>query len=478
MGQADAGFRRVLGLRDLVYLNVSAIVGFRWLSTAAQMGPSSLTLWLLAAALFFIPYGLVVAELNASLPGSGGPYLWSRAAFGELHGFISGWCYLVTNLVFLPSLLLFTAGSFFLIGGDAWHGLGDNPWYAGTFCVALLWCTTVLNIVGLDRAKWLPNIGAYGTWLIFALLIVGGIVAFVRVGSAVPLAAPALLPELTAPATVANLATIALAFAGLEIGTVMGDEIRDPRRTVPRALLLSAVMITVLYVAGTATLLIAVPPGKVDIVTGIPQALAEVGRAARLPEIGRFAALVLVASNLGGLGAWISANARLPFAMGLHHQMPRALGRLHPRWGTPHVALVVQALIASLLMLLSVAGATVRQAIGVLTDMTLILYFIPLLYMFAALPVLRARGRAGAHGAFRVPGGLPTACLVAGSAFAVTFGAIVLSLVPPRDGSDPRLFLLKVVGGSLLLLAIGLLFYFRSALQASSTNSERSRPGK
>jgi amino acid transporter len=463
MNQAGVGLRRVLGLRDLVYLNISAIVGFRWLSTAAQIGPSSLVLWLLAALLFFIPSGLIVAELSARMPGEGGPYLWSRSAFGELHGFIAGWCYLVTNLVFLPSLLLFTAGAFFLVGGDAWSGLADSPWYSGTFCIVLLWGTTALNIVGLDRAKWLTVAGAYGTWLVFGLLLLGGTVAFLRVGSQLQLSGAALVPDLAAPATLANVATIALAFAGLEIGTVMGDEIRSAGSTVPRALVISAIVITFLYTAGTATLLVAVPPGQVDIVTGIPQALAEVGRAAHLPEIGRIAAFLMVASNLGGLGAWVSANARMPFAMGLNSQMPRAFSGLHPRWGTPHVALLAQAIAASLLMLMSVAGASVRQAISILTDMTLIMYFIPLLYMFAALPVLRARVPGDHEDGFRIPGGLPAAAIVAGSAFMVTFGSILLSVIPPADDPHPTLFLVKVVGGTLLLVAIGLVFYFRSS---------------
>jgi amino acid transporter len=164
------GLRRVLGVRDLVFLNVSAILGFRWLSTAAQMGASSLTLWVLAALLFFIPTGFIVAELSARLPGDGGPYIWTRAAFGETHGFIAGWCYLVTNLVFLPSLLLFTSQAFFLIGGQTWQGYGENPLLSGGFCLVFLWVATLLNIVGLKRGSWLTTIGAQGTYVILAML--------------------------------------------------------------------------------------------------------------------------------------------------------------------------------------------------------------------------------------------------------------------------------------------------------------------
>ena len=94
---------RALGTFDLVLLNVSAIVGLRYLSIAAQIGPSSITLWLLGLITFLIPAALTVLELSSRLPGEGGMYLWSKAAFGELHAFIAGWSYWIANLVFFPS---------------------------------------------------------------------------------------------------------------------------------------------------------------------------------------------------------------------------------------------------------------------------------------------------------------------------------------------------------------------------------------
>ena len=454
-GNSDAGLRRVLGVRDLVFLNLSAILGFRWLSTAAQMGPSSLTLWVLAALLFFLPTGLIVAELSARIPGDGGPYLWTSKAFGPLHGFAAGWCYLVTNLVFLPALLLYTAQAFFLLGGDAWQGLGDDHVISGAFCLFFLWLATAVNVIGLARGKLLTNVGAQGTWIVFALLAIGGGVALWRHGSMTPMSVEAFVPDLASAETVANLATIALAYAGLEVGSLMGGEIRGPGRAIPRALAWSALFITLMYVVGTAALLIAVPPGKLDSITGVPQAMAEIGIVAGIPMIGFVTALVLVASNLGGVSAWVAANARLPFAMGLHAQLPEILGRVHPRWRSPYVSLLMQAVITTLLTIASMAGATVRQAIDLLTDMTIVLYFIPLLYMYAALPVIRHReGRAGA-GRFRIPGGSAVVNVIAGSAFLVTLSAIVLSVIPPDDGSSPLLFELKVVGGSAVLVALG-----------------------
>src|SRR6516164_9099262 len=102
--------RRSLGTLDLVLMSVAAIISFRWLSIAAQIGPSSLTLWVLGMLTFFVPSALTVLELSSRVPGEGGIYIWSKAAFGELHSFVVGWSYWVSNLVFFPSLLLFIAG--------------------------------------------------------------------------------------------------------------------------------------------------------------------------------------------------------------------------------------------------------------------------------------------------------------------------------------------------------------------------------
>src|ERR1022692_4443177 len=98
--------RRALGLRDLVLFNIAAVIGIRWLAAAAHTGPVSITLWLLAAGFFFIPSALAVATLSARFPDEGGIYVWTKQGFGDWHGFLCGWCYWLSNLFYLPNLLL------------------------------------------------------------------------------------------------------------------------------------------------------------------------------------------------------------------------------------------------------------------------------------------------------------------------------------------------------------------------------------
>jgi amino acid transporter len=452
---------RVLGTFDLVLLNVSAIVGLRYLSIAAQIGPSSLTLWLLGLITFLIPAALTVLELSSRLPGEGGVYLWSKAAFGDLHAFIAGWSYWIANLVFFPSLLMFGAGAFLYVHGGTWLKLADSPIYNAAFCLGILWLAISLNIVGLERAKWLQNVGAVATWTVGALMLCGGVLAWHRFGAATPFALPALVPNLNSLPTVAGFATIALAYSGLELGPILGGEIKNPRRTIARALLIASLAIGVLYVAGTAALLMALPAQQIDAISGIPQALTAVATRAGVPAFAVVAAALVTLTQIGSLGAWITGTARLPFLFGLDRYLPGALGAVHPTTGSPRVALLTQGILATLVLLAAISGSAVHEAYLMLIDMTVILSFLPLLYMFAALPMLRRRATGQDANVTLIPGGRFACWLVGGTGFLVTLLALVVAMVPPADSASRTLFAIKVIGGCATLIAVGLVFYVR-----------------
>jgi amino acid transporter len=301
--------------------------------------------------MFFIPLGMAVLELSSRIPGEGGLYLWAKAAFGDAHGFIAGWTYWVSNLVFFPSMLLFGAGVFCHVAGDRWLSLAGNPGFNATYCLTALWGATLLNIFGLERAKWLQNTGAIATWTATALVLVSGAVALHQFGPATALTASNVVPDFSSFATFSTLATMALAFSGLELGPIMGGEIREPRKVMPRAILISAICIAAIYMAGTAALLVALPPEQIDIIGGIPQALAAVGARLGFPAFGPVTAGLLVIANLGALGAFVSGTARLPFVVGVDRYLPAPLAGLHPKYGTPWIALLVQGTITSLVPL-------------------------------------------------------------------------------------------------------------------------------
>ena len=455
------GLRRALGTFDLVLLNIAAIVGLRWLSTAAQLGPASLTLWIIAFLLFFVPSALTVQELSSRIPHVGGLYRWTQAAFGDTHGFLAGWAYWVSNLVYFPSVLLFVSGVILHVAGPSLRPLAENPVYNGLFCLGLLWAVTFLNILGLRRAKWLQNIGGLASIAIGAQVLIGGAVAWWRFGSATHVTLASLAPDLNSLPTLNTFAILILAFVGLELGPILGDEIRNSARSIRRAILVSGVAITVIYVAGTASLLVALPPGQIGVISGIPEAMEATGQRIGMPMFGMIAAALLAITSAGGLGAWITGTARLPFVMGLGHYLPGKLGAIHPRHGTPHVALLVQAAATSVVLLAAISGSTVHEAYLLLIDMTAALSCAVWVYMFAALPVLRRRGVGEREEVALIPGGPRVGWLVAWVGVLATTFATVVSLIPPEGSAHPLLFLIKGAGGCILVFALGLLICHR-----------------
>jgi amino acid transporter len=441
---------RVMGLRDVVLFNLTAIVGLRWLTTAAQFGPASLLLWVLAMVIFFLPSAVAVRELTDIDPGAGGIYRWVSGAFGPQHGFVAGWGYWVNNLLYFPSLLVATAAMAAYIGGPASVHLQDNPYFVGGVSLAGLWLAVWLNLVGLRVGKWLQNFGGHGAWtpaLIFVLLAAWSLV---ERGSATSFTTGHLLPAKFDFQLINFFATMTFAFAGLELAPSLGDEIHDPAATLRRGVMVSGVAIVAIYMLGTAATLVALPAEQVNITNGMPQAtaalVAGLGHAALRP-LAAVVAVLLVIGNVGGVGALLSGCARLPFAAGVDRALPAVFGRVHPRWQTPYVALLVQGVLATVFVVAGLAGATVRDAYVALTSTTIILFFVPYLYIFAAY--LRLRRQRSARTAVVGWVGMLAVAL-----------SIVLSLVPPAV-EHPWVFEAKVLGGTVVFLGIGMMLAAR-----------------
>jgi amino acid transporter len=444
------GFRDVLGF----YL----VTGFtvRWIATAAAAGPSAVVIWLIAAVAFYLPLMLTVLELSSRYPDEGGCYVWSKRAFGDFAGFITGWTYWSCNLPYFPGLFYFTAAAALFIGGPEWRRLADSPGYFIGFSLLALAFAAGLNVRGLAVSKWLHNLGAVGLWIPGLFLLGLGLVAWLRFGSATSFTVETMTPS-TRLKDVIFWSTIAFSLSGLESASMLGGEIKEPRRNIPRALLLAGLLITALYIGGTVAMLVTMPYAEIlhldGFMTAIEKSSLEFGWGAVVP----FMAALIVIGGLGQAGAWFAAGGRLPFVAGLDRFLPAAFGRVHPRYGSPHVSLLVQAGVAAVFILLGQAGTTVRGAYDVLVSMSIISYFIPYLYIFASLIKLQ-REPAGPT-VMRVPGGRKVALLVGGVGFLTTALSIGLALIPGGDEPNKVLAVTKVAGLTLLLVAAGAVVY-------------------
>jgi glutamate:GABA antiporter len=453
--------RRVMGLRDLVLFYTIAVVGLRWIPAAASNGPAAISLWLVAFIFFFIPQALTVSELSSRYPEEGGIYIWVQRSFGNFHAFMAGWAYWMTNIFVFPGVLLFGASNI-AAGIPLFSHLASSKMFLVAISFLAIIIAITLNIVGLNIGKWLHNAGGLlGTWLTAAILITMGLVAWIKFGPATEFSLSSLTPRLTGVSDILLLSSIAFAFAGLESASSMSEEVRDPRRTIPRALLLAGLVITFIYIIGTTSLLLALPQEKTSKLVGIIDAIKVTGEraggAGLGASLGSFVALLLLIGDIGNLGAWMAAIARLPFAVGIDGFLPRVFTRIHPRWHTPYVALIVGGAGIAFLLVVSLAGQKAEQAYRVLVSLSVIIYFIPYMYMFASLIVLQKEP--AAEGVIRVPGGRAGAYAAGGAGFLVTALSIVLSCMPDKDVENRGVFFATIFGAVGVTLVAGALVY-------------------
>src|SRR5439155_11687710 len=410
-----------------------------------------------------IPQGLAVTDMAARFPEEGGIYFWTKRAFGDGHGFLCGWCYWVNNILYYPNLLMATAVVGTYAFGQGETGLADKWTYVLPATLGALWLAVVLNIVGMRTGRWLQNLGAIATYAPAALLIGLGVHAALTRPPATTMSLHALMPNFGQFSELNLWASIAFAFAGLELCAVMGGEVRDPRRTLPRSVLISAPLIAGLYLTGTAAVLWLIPSGDVRIVSGFLQAISvgirEVGWG--LGWVASIAAALFVIGNVGGVGAWLAGPARVAFVIGLDRYFPPAFGKVHPRWHTPYVAILTQAVLATVFLLVSVLGkgTTVEKAYLIILDTMLLVYFIPYIYLFIAYLVVRLREPVPAEGA--VPRSRAAAAVTGVAGLGLTLFAMVLATIPPSDTSEPWLFRVKLIGGAAFFVVLGLLIYWR-----------------
>ncbi|HZR55612.1 MAG TPA: APC family permease [Terriglobales bacterium] len=449
--------KRVLGFRDLVLFYVVTGISLRWIATAAAAGPSSIVIWIGAWLTFYMPLALSVIELSSRYPDEGGLYVWSKRAFGDFAGFMSAWTYWTSNLPYFPAVLYFAASNILYMREAKWGHLSANPTFFIIFSLLTLGLATLLNVVGLDVGKWLHNIGAIAMWIPAGIVIVMGVVAFHRFGSATPFTFHSMIPS-THFNDIIFWSLLVFALSGCETASLMGGEIKQARRTIPKALLVAGFTVALCYIVGTLAVMVALPPSDVSNLQGLMQAISKTAGRVGFGNVIPVAAFLIALSNVGAAGAYLAAVARLPFVAGIDRFLPSAFGALHSRWKTPWVALLTQAVIGALFIFLGQAGTSVKGAYDVLVAMTVIAYFIPYLYLFAAM--IKLQNDPAGPDVIRVPGGKPVAKFIAVMGLITTSLTIILSLVPQPDEPNKPLAVFKVVGLSAVLVLVGAWIYF------------------
>ncbi len=432
--------KRELGLRDISLFAISCIVGSRWIAAAAHTGPGAVTLWLLGAVFFLVPLAVAVATLSARYPGAGGLYLWTRGDYGALHGFLAFWVYWMGIAFWFPSAAIFYMSAGFYTLGPRYQALAGNRYYVLAAALVAIWIALGSNMVGVHIGKWTENLGAAATWLLCAVFVALAAVAWNRGGPATPMH---FLPHWDW-STVSFWSTIAYAMSGMELAGFMSGEIRDPLRNLPRAGWISGAFATVFYAGATIALLVLLRPEKISELNGLAEAGEAGARLVGIAWLSPAIALLVLASAVGQIGGLGTGVSRLPFAAGVDRLLPKAFGRIHPRWGTPYISILTLGGVATFLLVAIQLGDSLRAAYDELVSLMVIVGFLPFVYIFG--------------GAWKA--GKRLSALAGGG---ITALAIACAIMPTASVTKVWLFEGKLALGTAAVIGSAMLVYRRHA---------------
>jgi len=446
--------KRVLGRRDLVLLFVVAVFNLNVLPSIAANGGVTVWLWVVALVLFFWPQGIAVIELAHRYPGEGGVYLWAKEVFGDFHGFLSGWCYWTNNMMYVPTVMLYFVGVSVFVLGAGHEGLADNRAFALIASLVLLSLLVILNVMGLGVGKWINNLGGMGTFVAaFLLMVLGGIVC-TRYGTTIR---PADFEIPANPRFVLNsFGVICFGLVGLELASVMGDEIEDPKRTLPGAVAWGGVLSGFLYIGVTLTLLVAVDKNSISVLQGIVQAVALMAGRVGVGWIVAPFALMLSLSIAGIGSAWLGGSARIPFVAGLDSYMPAWLGKIHPKYATPYAALIVHASVSLVLVIINfLSTGGVQATFQSLLSLAVVLQLIPFLYVFGAILKIATDKKFEKQQYSRL-----TLVLAGLSGMVTTPVAMAVAFFPAEQIKSVLAYEIWMFGGTALFIGLAAFFFY------------------
>ncbi len=444
----DARGRSVrLSTAQLAILTVVAVASLRSLPAMATYGLGSVTLYVIPAIVFLVPTALVSAELATGW--NGGVYVWVREGLGDRLGFLAIWQQWAPNILWFPVQLAFIAASLAYVVADP--ALAGSGAYTAAVILVVYWSATLLTLRGGGLFARVGSIGGVVGTIIPGLVLVLLGAAWLGTGhpSEVPLQPPDVIPPFTGFAGLVLVVSNFVAYAGMEMNAVHANEMGDPGRQFPRAILVGSVVIVGIFILPTIAVAIAVPPASLGLADGILVAFRTFFDAFGIGWLTPVFAAAVAFGAIASVVTWIAGPSKGLLAAARTGLLPPALQRTNAA-GVQVAILAVQGAVVTLLALLFVVVPDVDTAFFTLVDMTAAAYLVMYVLMFAAAIRLR-RSAPQVVRSYRVPA-LP---LVAGTGMVASVAALALAFVPPADltGIPPHLYPI-VIGGVVVGLAV------------------------
>lgn len=442
MDNNQANTKKKLSVFAITMINVIAIDSLRTLPFSAAYGFSLVFYYIAAALLFFLPIAYVTAELATTWPNKGGIYIWVREAFGELWGFVIIWLQWVYNIVWYPSILVFIASTFvYLINPE----LSNDKFFMLTMILTIFWGTTILNFFSLRISSLISTIGALvGTLFPMLFIILLGMIWITKGNpSQTKLSVTELIPHFTHLNNFSFLLAILFGLVGIEVSATHADEVHQPEKAYPRAILLSTIMIFFSLTLSSLAIAIVVPQKDLDMITGLVQAFDLFFKSYGLTWMTPVITALIILSSTACISTWIISPTKGLLVATIDGNAPPIFGKMN-KYGSPIVILFIQAVVCTLLCLIFLFMPTVNSSYWLLTAMTAQLAMLVYIALFAAAIYLRYK-KPHVNRPYRIPGGNLGIWIVGLLGLFSCTGAIILGFVPPAQVNVGNLFTYETI---------------------------------
>ena len=458
----STGFK--LSVMTLAIMNVTAVVSLRGLATEAIYGIQSAFYYLFAAIVFLIPTAMVAAELAAMFSGKqGGVFRWVGEAFGARFGFLAIWLQWIQSTIWYPTVLTFGAVSIAFIGfnPEADAALASNRLFTLVVVLVIYWAATFISLKGIG---WVGKVskwgGIIGTIIPAALLIILAIIYLAAGGVNNLNMKESFFPDLTNFDNLVLASSIFLFYAGMEMMGIHVMEVDNPKRNYPRAIIIGSLVTVLIFILGTFSLGIVVPAKEISLTQTLLIGFDNYFKYLHISWMGPIIAIALVFGVLAGVLTWVAGPSKGIFTVGRAGYLPPFFQKTNKQ-GVQRNILLVQGVIVTILGLLFVVMPSVQSFYQILSQLTVLLYLIMYMLMFASaitlrykLPKLERPFRLGAKG-----NGLMW--ILGGLGFCGSLLAFVLSFIPPSQisvGSNKVWFLVLILG-AIIFVVIPFIIY-------------------
>lgn len=451
MNSTKTSTRRVLSVFSLVMINIIAIDSLRNLPADAAMGLGIGFYYLIAGIGFLLPCVLVTAELATHYPKAGGSYVWVREAFGAKWAFMNIWLQWIYNVFWYPTILSFIAANIAYLINPA---LVTNKSFMLPMIIGMFLVATLVNAFGMKLSSWVSSLSAVlGTLIPMVVIIALGIAWLV---SGNPLAITPTLDHfipLEWNGNVAFLVVVFFSLMGMEMSAVHAEEVKNPQRDYPRALLYSSVIILITMMLASAAIAMIVPQSSLNIISGLDQAFVKFLSAFGLQQWMPVVVILMVLGGFGGMAAWVIGPAKGLVVAANDGLAPAMFGKRN-KYGVPIPVLLLQLAIVLLLCSLFLFFDYISTSYWILSVLTSQLALLFYVILFAAAIRLRSK-TAPQAGAFRIPGGKLGIGLVGGLGLLSSLSALVIGFIPPNNLHITNLwrYELILVAGIIIFIA-------------------------